>query len=111
MKRTIPLLAAAFAFAFVLAPRAASQPVAPTLSAAESISPGLTNNTGQRANIACFSGTATANHVVADVFDELNVKLQSIPIDLAGNAWRQLPVSAFVEGGYVRFHPTAPAYC
>ena len=85
--------------------------VSSTLSAAEAISPGVTNNGGQRTNVACFNGSTSANHVVVDVFDQENHLVQSFPVDLPGNAWRQVALSAFVEGGYVRFHPSAPAYC
>lgn len=85
--------------------------VARTFSASEAISPGLTNNGGQRANVACFNGSTSPNQVEADVYNEQNVKVQTITLPLAANAWGQLPVTAFVEGGYVRFHPAAPAYC
>jgi len=85
--------------------------VASTLSPAESVSPGVTNDGSQRTNLACFNGGAGANQVVAQVFDEANNVVQTVTIDLAKDAWKQLPVTAFVEGGYVRFHPSAPAYC
>jgi len=85
--------------------------IAATLSAAESISPGVTNNTAQRTNLACFNGSASTNHVVADVWSESNTKVQTITFDLPGNAWQQLPVTVTTQGGYVRFHPSAPAFC
>jgi hypothetical protein len=85
--------------------------ISATLSAAESITPGVTNNEAQRTNVACFNGSASANRVVAEVFDQENHVVQTLTLDLAGNAWRQIPITAPVEGGYVRFHPSAPAYC
>jgi hypothetical protein len=86
-------------------------PIAVALSAAESISPGVSNNDSQRANLACFNGSAAPNTVTADVFDERNFKVETITFSLPGNAWLQKAVSRTVDGGYVRFRPSAPAAC
>ena len=86
-------------------------PIAAALSSAESISPGVTNNSSQRANLACFNGSGAPNVVTAEVFDERNFKTETITFSLPGNAWVQKPVTRTVEGGYVRFHPSAPASC
>jgi len=86
-------------------------PIAAALSSAESISPGVNNNSSQRANLACFNGSGATNVVTADVFDERNFKVESITFSLPGNAWVQKPLTRVVDGGYVRFHPSAPAAC
>ena len=82
-----------------------------TLSAAEAISPGVNNNEAQRTNIACYNGASSPNHIVADVFNQENFKVETQVLDLPGNAWNQVSVSGTVNGGYVRFHPSAPAFC
>jgi hypothetical protein len=80
-------------------------------SNSRSFSPGISVNATSRANVGCFNQSADPNQVVATIFDGNNVKVSSVNLNLAGNAWGQTALNAIVTGGYVQFDPSDSAVC
>jgi len=85
--------------------------VAFTGSSAPSYSAGIWVDSSARTNVACFNDSASANKILADVFDPSGTRLGTVTLDLAAKAWGQGSVSNSVSGGYVVFHPAGPASC
>ncbi|HEX7832635.1 MAG TPA: hypothetical protein VF787_23465 [Thermoanaerobaculia bacterium] len=82
---------------------------APTKSRA--YTPGISVNSNTRTNIGCFNNADVANTITADVYDGAAVKIGTVTLNLAANAWSQAPVNNIVTNGYVRFSPSEPAAC
>ena len=80
-------------------------------TSSRSFSPGITVSSTSRTNVGCFNQSDGANHVTATVFDASNVKVGSVDLNLAGNAWGQTALNAIVTGGYVQFDPSDSAVC
>jgi hypothetical protein len=80
-------------------------------SSSRSFSPGISVNATSRANVGCFNQSAGPNQVMATIFDANNVKVGSVNLNLAGNAWGQTALNAIVTGGYVQFDPSDSAVC
>lgn len=82
---------------------------APTQSRAYAV--GISVNTATRTNIGCFNQSQGANAITADVYDGAAVKVGTVTMNLAANAWGQTAVANVVTNGYVRFTPSEPAAC
>lgn len=80
-------------------------------STSESYSAGVRVDSDFRSNIGCFNDSATANTVVADVFDGSNNLVTTLTLAVPPNAWLQTAIPASLSTGYVRFRPSQPAYC
>jgi hypothetical protein len=80
-------------------------------STSESYSAGIRVDSDFRSNVGCFNDSASANTVIADVFDGSNNLITSVTLAVPPNAWLQTAVAANLSAGYVRFRPSQPAYC
>lgn len=82
---------------------------APTKSRA--YTPGISVNSETRTNIGCFNQSDVANSVTAEVFDGAAVKIGTVTLNLAANAWAQTGIANIVTNGYVKFTPSEPVAC
>jgi hypothetical protein len=80
-------------------------------SGAQAFSAGIWVDSSARTNVACFNDSASANHILADIFDASGARLGTVTLDLAAKAWGQGSVPNQVSGGYVVFNSSGPSAC
>lgn len=74
-------------------------------------SAGIRVDADNRTNIGCFNANPDSNTVFADVYDANNTLVGVHRLELPAEAWFQEKVFENVSGGYIKWRPSAPAYC
>ena len=80
-------------------------------SSSRSFVAGITVDAASRTNIGCFNQSADANAVAITILDSNGLTVGTTAMNLAGNAWGQMPIQSVVSNGYVRFDPAEAAVC
>ena len=80
-------------------------------SNSRAFSPGIIVDANWRTNVGCFNQSGAANAIRATVLDKNGMTAGTVNLNLAANAWGQLPVNALVTDGVVRFEPSEAAVC
>lgn len=81
-------------------------------TSSRSFSPGVTVDSNTRTNVGCYNESEEPNKIKATVFDSTGTQnLGSVELNLAGEAWGQVPIAAIVSNGFVQFDPEDSAVC
>ncbi|MEW5977269.1 MAG: hypothetical protein AB1898_15875 [Acidobacteriota bacterium] len=80
-------------------------------SSFEAYSVGVKVSSAARTNIGCFNDSDQANAVEASVFDASGQLVDTVSMTVAPHSWKQMRLTASVNGGHIRWRLSAPAYC